>query len=238
MVFDYARQLGLPARGAGRTPSFTFFQGFGHVLRRYPKQWRVDVRDSLHGDVQPVRAMVLGNFFPPVHAPDEADGEASIVLYGFIGARRNDAWCVPVHALGLTGSEREDNVWFLRLLGVTMRIGKSGDDTVLQFIADKFEFTANVNTGAVVVKGAVSSSGSADVEIDANGKIHAKAKTGQTVEADDGTGAVSLTKLTEHNTHGNTVYAPHKHTVPMVGTSGPPDIPFSAATGTTVLKGK
>lgn len=235
----YHRQGGLPRIGAQTRVTPGRYTGVAYVLQVFERDWRATLRDCTHDELQPHKAKVIGPILPPVHAPDDEDNPIfSIALYGFFGGRREDSWCIPVHNQQFTSEERAANSFFLRLLGIDARIGKLGDDTVYEIVAGDGRFLLNLTTGAMILAGA---DGTAKIEIEGGsggGKIHISCTAGSTVELDDGTGAVAMLKLTEHNTHVSTKYTPHKHTVPMVGSTGPPDLPGVSATGTTVAKGK
>jgi len=205
----------------------------GMVARVYPKAWRADIRDVTNSEIQLQRALVIGAMLPPEHRP--ADNVESFVLYGFNGGRRNDAWCIPIHHTHLTNDEREANSFFMRLLGVSVRIGKAGDDVVYEVSGGNAIVRVNVSTGNVLVQGA---DGSVKIEMEAGGKITMACKTGQTVEVHDGTGpAVALTKATDHNNLVTVSLIPHTHTTAFGPTGVMSPVP-ATITGTSVLKAK
>lgn len=230
------RQTGLPP--SKNKPMIGAFTNLGLVGKVYPKRWRCDVRDVTHTETQPTNALVIGPVLPPEHRP--ADGVQSYVLYGFNGGRRREAWCIPLHHSQLTDDEREANSYFLRLLGVSVRIGKDGDDTVYEVSGGDAIIRVNITTGNVLVKGA---DGTARVEIEAGGKIVIVAKSGSTVEV--GSLPVELatkTDVANLTTSFNTavaIFNAHTQTV-TAGVAGAPAIPMvtaGAPAGTTELKG-
>jgi hypothetical protein len=233
---NFVPQPGIPFLGPSDVAE-DFGMSIGFVLTAYKAAWRVDLRDLWVSERQPVRARVIGPIFPPEHRPN--DGTSSLVVYGFFGGRMDDAWCVPVLNSTMTNAEREANAFFMRLLGVTVRIGKlnaGSDDVVYEVSGGNAIVRVNVTTGNVYVQGA---DGSAKIEILVSGKITVDAKGGMTVEVSDGAGnTVALATNADLNDLRSKYTAA---TYPVAGggstgtTSQPAPVPYD---GTSVLKAK
>jgi hypothetical protein len=225
----YARQGGLPLFGAHTVPTSGLFTGFGMVLRAFPRDWRVTLRDVVHSEMQPGKAKVIGPIMPPVHAPPD---QLSFCVYGFIGGRLDDAWAIPIHNQQLDSDTRELNAFFLRLLGIDFRIGKDSNDKVVwEMTGGGITIRANIDDGEILIQTPANKT----IRIESpSGTIDLR---GTTVKGTaSGSGEASLTFKSETNANV-TAYNPHTHTIPLVGTSGPPSAPMTPPVGTTNLKG-
>lgn len=228
----YHRQGGLPRIGAQTRVTPGRYTGVAYVLQVFERDWRATLRDCTHDELQPHKAKVIGPILPPVHAPDDPDNPVfSIALYGFFGGRREDSWCIPVHNQQFTSEERAANSFFLRLLGVDVRIGKEGDDTVYEISDGNFVIRCNSTQGDILIK----SKTAKNILIEApNAVVDMRGNTVKGTASGSGEASLAFKSEVQSNT---TAYNPHKHIIPLVGTSGPPDTPMTPPTGTQNLKG-